>query len=392
MELNILSSSKALLLPYILVFVLLNSVKALVKLPANETVPAIIAFGDSIVDAGNNNNLQTLVKCNFLPYGKDFDGGVPTGRFCNGKIPSDLVAEELGIKKTVPAYLNLILTPQDLKTGVTFASGGAGYDPLTSKLAVHSFFFFFFFKSLSFLRLPNGVSTYVQKYQSVIPLSEQLDHFREYIWRLRSIVGEEETNFILAKSLFLVVAGSDDIANTYFLLRVRKFQYDVPSYTTLMANSALDFLKELYGLGARRIGVFSAPPIGCLPSQRSLTAGNGTGCAEDNNVAAKLFNKKLYAVVDSLQTSLSDGKFVYIDVYNPLLDILQNPKKYGFEVADRGCCGTGNVEVAVLCNQISTSTCRNDSEYVFWDSYHPTEKAYRALVGPLMKEYVNKFF
>ncbi|KAK8506631.1 hypothetical protein V6N13_103362 [Hibiscus sabdariffa] len=362
MELSILSSSKALLLPYILVFVLLNSVKALVKLPANETVPAIIAFGDSIVDAGNNNNLQTLVKCNFLPYGKDFDGGVPTGRFCNGKIPSDLVAEELGIKKTVPAYLNLILTPQDLKTGVTFASGGAGYDPLTSKLA------------------------------SVIPLSEQLDHFREYIWRLRSIVGEEETNFILAKSLFLVVAGSDDIANTYFLLRVRKFQYDVPSYTTLMANSALDFLKELYGLGARRIGVFSAPPIGCLPSQRSLTAGNGTGCAEDNNVAAKLFNKKLSAVVDSLQTSLSDGKFVYIDVYNPLLDILQNPKKYGFEVADRGCCGTGNIEVAVLCNQISTSTCRNDSEYVFWDSYHPTEKAYRALVGPLMQEYVNKFF
>jgi hypothetical protein len=62
-----------------------------VKLPPNVTVPALLLFGDSIVDAGNNNNIRTLVKCNFTPYGKDFEGGVPTGRFCNGKVPSDII-------------------------------------------------------------------------------------------------------------------------------------------------------------------------------------------------------------------------------------------------------------------------------------------------------------
>jgi hypothetical protein len=62
-----------------------------VKLPPNVTVPALLLFGDSIVDAGNNNNIKTLVKCNFPPYGKDFEGGVPTGRFCNGKVPSDII-------------------------------------------------------------------------------------------------------------------------------------------------------------------------------------------------------------------------------------------------------------------------------------------------------------
>lgn len=46
----------------------------------------------------------------------------------------------------------------------------------------------------------------------------------------------------MAKGLFLVVAGSDDIANTYFTLRARKLQYDIPAYTDLMANSASDFL------------------------------------------------------------------------------------------------------------------------------------------------------
>lgn len=62
-----------------------------IKLPANLTVPAVILFGDSIVDQGSNNNLTTLVKCNFPPYGKDFNGGTPTGRFSNGKTPADLV-------------------------------------------------------------------------------------------------------------------------------------------------------------------------------------------------------------------------------------------------------------------------------------------------------------
>lgn len=36
----------------------------------------------------------------------------------------------------MPAYLDPNLRPQDLVTGVSFASGGAGYDPLTSKVAV----------------------------------------------------------------------------------------------------------------------------------------------------------------------------------------------------------------------------------------------------------------
>lgn len=47
--------------------------------------------------------------------------------------------EELGIKELLPAYLDPTLQAEDLITGVNFASGGAGYDPLTSELAVHIF-------------------------------------------------------------------------------------------------------------------------------------------------------------------------------------------------------------------------------------------------------------
>lgn len=65
--------------------------EAVVELPPNVTVPGVIVFGDSIADQGSNNNLTTIMKCNFPPYGVDFTGGLATGRFTNAKTPPDLI-------------------------------------------------------------------------------------------------------------------------------------------------------------------------------------------------------------------------------------------------------------------------------------------------------------
>lgn len=53
-------------------------------------VPAIITFGDSTVDVGNNDYLYTIFKANFPPYGRDFKNHEATGRFCNGKLATDI--------------------------------------------------------------------------------------------------------------------------------------------------------------------------------------------------------------------------------------------------------------------------------------------------------------
>lgn len=71
----------------------LHHTEAIVKLRGNETIPALILFGDSIVDTGANNNLITAFKSNFPPYGRDFHAAQPTGRFSNGKVPSDFVGK-----------------------------------------------------------------------------------------------------------------------------------------------------------------------------------------------------------------------------------------------------------------------------------------------------------
>jgi hypothetical protein len=48
----------------------------------------------------------------------------------------DRAASKLGVKELLPPYVGHDLELTDLLTGVAFASGGSGYDPLTSIPAV----------------------------------------------------------------------------------------------------------------------------------------------------------------------------------------------------------------------------------------------------------------
>ncbi|XP_027916018.1 GDSL esterase/lipase EXL3-like [Vigna unguiculata] len=351
-----------LLSQWLLVILMFQHVSAL-TIPNNETVPAVIVFGDSIVDTGNNNYISTLVKCNFPPYGRDFaEGNHPSGRFSNGLVPSDIIAAKFGVKKFLPPYLDPSLQLQDLLTGVSFASGGAGYDPLTAELV------------------------------SVMSLSDQLVMFKEYIKKINDAVGGNRTTHIVSKSVYIICIGSDDIANTYTQSPFRRAEYDIPSYTDLMASEASKFLETLYGMGARRIGVFGVPAIGCVPSQRTMGGGLDRACVASSNEAAMLFNSKLSSQMDALGKKLPDTRLVYLDSYHGLLKMITNPAKYGFEVIVKGCCGTGNIEVSILCNRYVINTCSNSSDYIFWDSYHPTERAYYVLSTLTLDEKINQFF
>ncbi|KAL6995874.1 hypothetical protein U1Q18_006008 [Sarracenia purpurea var. burkii] len=91
-------------------------------------------------------------------------------------------------------------------------------------------------------------------------------------------------------------------------------------------------LTELYELGGKRLTIFGIPPIGCLPSQRTLAGGEVRECSESYNKAAQLYNTKLRTSLNSLNTNFNDStkaRVVYVDIYNPILDIIQNRDKYG---------------------------------------------------------------
>lgn len=64
----------------------------------------------------------------------------------------------------------------------------------------------------------------------------------------------------------------------------------------------------------------------------------------------------------------------------------------GFFEARKGCCATGLVETAILCNQFSIGTCANASEYVFWDGYHPSEAANKFLADKVVSAGISLVF
>ncbi|XP_040933255.1 GDSL esterase/lipase At4g16230 isoform X2 [Gossypium hirsutum] len=101
-----------------LIFFLFNSMSA-------EKIPTIFIFGDSIVDVGNNNYINTLAKAMF-PNGIDFCKNCLSGRFTNGRTVIDILEQRLGAKDFRPPYLAPNTAGDAVLRGVNYASSGSG--------------------------------------------------------------------------------------------------------------------------------------------------------------------------------------------------------------------------------------------------------------------------
>lgn len=89
------------------------------------------------------------------------------------------------------------------------------------------------------------------------------------------------------------------------------------------------FLQELYELGARKIGVTTLPPIGCVPAAITIFGEGSNHCVKKLNKAAISFNKKLNSTSLKLQQKLPGLNLVVLDIYQPLLDLVTHPTDHG---------------------------------------------------------------
>lgn len=254
----------------------------------------------------------------------------------------------------MPAYLDPELKSHDLLTGVSFASGGTGYDNLTAKPL------------------------------SLLSVWDQLNLFKEYAEKLNTIAGEDGAANIISNSLYFICAGNNDILFTYELYR--KSNDDIPSYASFLVQIASNLIKELYSLGARKFAAVGVPPLGCVPSERFLYGGIQQDCAASSNEASIQFNNNLIREIGELQTKFFGMKIVYVDLFTPVDHIIGHPTQYGFEEVSNGCCGSGTIETSILCNSLDKHTCKDTSKYVFWDSFHPTQKTFEIVVRGIVKE------
>ncbi|XP_024438539.2 GDSL esterase/lipase At1g29660 [Populus trichocarpa] len=209
-------------------------------------VPCYFIFGDSLVDSGNNNNLETIAKVNYPPYGIDFPGG-PTGRFTNGRTIADimgfklsaqflLTGELLGFDDFIPSFLTV--NSSEILRGVNYASGSAGIRQETGKQL--------------------GVN---------LELSKQLENHQTIVSRIVDMLGSKSAANHLNKCFYWSVIGSNDYLNNYFMPQYynTSSQYTPDKYAEALIKQYSQQIMTLYNSGARKVALNGIGPIGCAP-------------------------------------------------------------------------------------------------------------------------------
>ncbi|XP_050215571.1 GDSL esterase/lipase At1g71691-like [Mercurialis annua] len=310
-----------------------------------EMVPAMFIFGDSLIDNGNNNNLPSLAKANYFPYGIDFNGG-PTGRFSNGYTMVDQIAEMLGLP-LIPAFSEA--SGDEVLHGVNYASAAAGILDITGR-----------------------------NFVGRIPFNQQISNFQTTLNQITDNLGAVEVAKAIGQSIFFVGMGSNDYLNNYLMPNYpTKNQYNGLQYADLLVQQYTRQLTSLYNLGARKFILGGLGMMGCIPS---ILAQNPAGlCSEEVNQLVMPFNQNVKAMMNNFNTDLPGSKFIFIDIAHMFRDILTNAPAYGFSVINRGCCGIGRNRGQVTCLPFQTP-CPNREQYIFWDAFHPTE-AVNILMG-----------
>ncbi|XP_076927203.1 GDSL esterase/lipase At1g29670-like [Bidens hawaiensis] len=305
-------------------------------------VPCYFVFGDSLVDCGNNNDLETSAKANYPPYGIDFPTGV-NGRFTNGRTIADLIGLILSLHLILCFTTYLLCRLLKLQT-YGFRSTSCGSAGIREESGSH-----------------------LTSQGDRVCLDKQLKHHEAIFSRIADLQQNKTlTDEHLRKCIYIVNIGNNDYINNYLMPEkyTTSHQHKIPEYAEVLAQQYTQQLKKLYSLGGRKIAVFGLGMIGCAPAEmdRSDTKGH---CVDWINDAVMLFNDRLKPLVDELNGVFPDARFTFINLTNILAP------KGGEQMPNKPCCPVipdGQCVPNAQC-------CPSRSLSVYLDSFHPTEIA-----------------
>lgn len=166
-------------------------------------------------------------------------------------------------------------------------------------------------------------------FQEVIPLWKEVEYYKEYQNKLRAKLGDKEADEIINESLYLISIGTNDFLENYYQRFERRTQFSVQEYEDFLIGLAENFLREIYGLGARKISMTGLIPMGCLPLERAINIFGHHGCKDLYNDVALEFNAKLDWLVAKLNKELYGFQLVYTNAYDLVLQIVTQPSQFG---------------------------------------------------------------
>ncbi|KAJ4829462.1 hypothetical protein Tsubulata_015717 [Turnera subulata] len=296
----------------------------------------LFIFGDSTVDVGTINDPKNVgLKC---PYGIDYPGNISTGRFSNGYNLADELARRMGHDQSPPPFrLNADGTVANLNysVGMNFACGAAGIYSSTGEILVPDI--------LQFGRVRNSI---------------------------KDVLGEQETQKLLSKALFIVSVGGDD----FFAYLLKSGNKSVDGAINFLLDLTYNYgkqLENLYGFGARKFGIVGLPPLGNCPYVHAQLS-----CEQEAilNLMVKLFSINTNTM---LKEYLPDGiEYSFGNVFDLFNDVINNPSNNFSDV--RTACWNGEpgwTEGGQTCKHWKGTICDDRDQYLFFDGIHPTQKA-----------------
>uniref|UniRef100_A0A2N9FTY1 SGNH hydrolase-type esterase domain-containing protein n=1 Tax=Fagus sylvatica TaxID=28930 RepID=A0A2N9FTY1_FAGSY len=213
----------------------------------------------------------------------------------------------------------------------------------------------------------------------VIDLKTQLSYFKNLKKHLKNKLGDAETKTLLFRAVYLINIGTNDYMVPFTRNPSLLQSYSQEEYTDMVIGNLTFVIKEIYKKGGRKFGFLNIAPLGCLPLARALNTGNAGACKQELTALAKLHNKALFEVLQKLENNLNGFKYSIADAYTSISERINNPLKYGFKEGNIACCGIGPYKGINSCGGKRSvkeyELCENASEYVFFDTVHPSEKA-----------------
>ena len=164
-------------------------------------------------------------------------------------------------------------------------------------------------------------------------------------------------------ALYTLDIGANDIGNAMSAYASGALS-DPTAAVARAASNAIDAVDTLYADGARYLLYYEVPDLSLVPAFAS-------GSALGGELAAQ-FNDAVLAGIEPLEAA---GLTVFnVPVFTALQSIVSDPGRFGFANVT-GPCLSGNYA--------SPGTeCADPSQYLFWDSEHPTAAA-QALTADL---------
>ncbi|CAN1828920.1 GDSL esterase/lipase At3g48460 [Linum perenne] len=316
----------------------------------------IYNFGDSITDTGN-------AKVEFpgdegwgFPLGVTIGNDV-TGRFCDGLLIIDRIAQSAGLPFANP-YLNKSL--EHIK-GVNFAVGGTGF--LSKELRE---------------------KWHVTLKYSQSSLDVQLRWFDEHLaTTFKDEAGTRREH--IKSSLFVIGGGSNDYVNLHGppgLGVVVERKLMMPD----MMKCLTDAIKKFISYGATRIVVIGLPQGGCWPGNSQPD--NKLHCDPVANEYHAIHNLLVQNEIQQLNKDFPDVLVAYGDIWGSSQWVWDRYKSLGFSFPQKSCCGSWELP----CGFKGAPYCGKPKEYVHWDSTgHFTDAAYRYMSKQMIPRIYSGF-